>query len=58
MRESHLKAFVLAKDILLHLQRVRPDREFKRCIRFKPKLEAERLRPAFKSWLDYTAGNN
>ena len=58
VRESHLKAFVLAKEILLHHQRVRPDREFKRCIRFKPRLEAERLRSAFKSWLDYTAGEN
>jgi hypothetical protein len=58
VRESHFKAFVLAKEILLHQQRVRPDRGFKCCVRFKPKLEAERLRPVFKSWLDYTAGDN
>jgi hypothetical protein len=58
VRESHLQAFVSAKEIELHHQRVRPDRDFKRCVRFKPKFEAERLRPAFKSWLDYTAGEN
>jgi len=58
VRQSHLKAFVLAKEIELHHQRVRPDRDFKRCVRFKFKPPAERLRPAFKSWLDHTAGNN
>jgi hypothetical protein len=58
VRESHLKAFVLAKEILLRHQRVRPDRDFKRCVRFKPRPPAERLRPVFKSWMDYTAGEN
>jgi hypothetical protein len=58
VRQSHLQAFVLAKEIELHHQRVRPDRDFKRCIRFKPKPPAGRLCPAFKSWLDYTSGEN
>ena len=58
VRESHLKAFVLAKEILLHQQRARPDRDFKRCMRFQPQPVAEWLPPAFKSWLDYTAGEN
>jgi hypothetical protein len=56
--QSHLKAFALAKEILLRHQRVRPDREFKRCALFKPKPPADRLRPVFKSWMDYTAGEN
>jgi hypothetical protein len=58
VRESHLKAFVLAKEFLLHHQRVRPDWDFKRRVRFQPQPLAERLRPALKSWLDYTAGDN
>ncbi len=58
VRQSHLKAFVLAKEILLHHQRARPDREIRRHLRFKPQPLEERLRPAFKSWMDYTAGNN
>jgi hypothetical protein len=58
VRESHLRAFVLAKEILLHQQRARPDREFKRHLRFQPQPVVERLRPAFKSWMDYTAGEN
>jgi hypothetical protein len=58
VRQSHLQAFVLAKEIELHHQRVRPDRDFKRCVRFKPKAEADRLRPVFKSWLDYTTADN
>ena len=56
--QSHLKAFVMAKEILLHHRRVRPEREFKRCARIKPKPPVDRLRPAFKSWMDYTAGEN
>jgi len=58
VRESHLKAFVLAKEIRLHQQRARPDRENRRHFRLQPQPVVERLRPAFKSWLDYTAGNN
>jgi hypothetical protein len=58
VRESHLQAFVTAKEILLHQQRARPDREFKRCNLFKPKPVVELVHPAFKSWLDYTAGQN
>jgi hypothetical protein len=58
VRESHLKAFVLAKEIELHHQRVRPDRDFKRFVRFQPQPLVERLRPAFKSWMDYTASKN
>ena len=53
VRKSHLQAFVLAKEILLHHQRMRPDREIRRCVRFQPQPVVERLRPAFKSWLDY-----
>jgi hypothetical protein len=56
--QSHLKAFVLAKEIELGHQRVRPDREFKRCALFKPKPPADRLRPVVKSWMDHTAGEN
>jgi hypothetical protein len=58
VRASHLKAFVLAKEILLHHQRARPDRDFKRHLRFQPRPVVERLRPAFKSWIEYTAGEN
>lgn len=50
-RESHLQAFVLAKEILLQHQQARPDRDFKRCVRFKPKPQVDRLRPVFKSWM-------
>jgi hypothetical protein len=58
VRKSHLQAFVLAKETLLHLNRVRPDRDFKRSVRVKPKPPVERFRPAFKSWIEYTAGDN
>jgi hypothetical protein len=58
VRKSHLQAFVMAKEVWLNRQRFKPDRDFKRFGRFKPEPEAERLRPAFKSWLDYTAGEN
>ena len=58
VRESHLQAFVVAKGIELHHQRVRPDRDFKRWVPSKLQPVVERLAPAFKSWLDYTAGNN
>jgi|GEM_PF-4458614 len=44
----------MAKEILLHHQRVRPDRDFKPYVRFQPKPEIEQLRPAFKSWLELT----
>jgi hypothetical protein len=54
--KQNFKAFVIAKEILLHRQRVRPDRDFKRLAPFKPKTEAERLKPPVKSWLVYTAG--
>jgi hypothetical protein len=56
--KSHLQTFVLAKEVWLNRQRSKPDRDFKWFGRFKPKPEAERLRPVFKSWLDYTAGEN
>jgi hypothetical protein len=52
VRQSHLQAFVLAKAIELHHQRVRPDRDFKRRVRFKPKPEDDQPCPSFKSWLD------
>ena len=58
VRESHFKAFVLAKEILLHHQRARPDRECRRWVPVKRQPPVERLRPAFKSWLEYTAGEN
>lgn len=58
VRQSHLQAFVLAKEIELHHQRVRPDRNFKRFVRFKPKPEADRPRPRCKSWVSYTAREN
>ena len=56
--KANFKAFVMAKEILLGHQKAKPDREFKRFVPFKPKPEADRLRPAVKSWLDYTAGDN
>ena len=58
VRESHFKAFVLAKEILLHHQRVRRYREYRRRVPVSRQLPVERLRPAVKSWLEYTAGNN
>ena len=58
VRQSHLQAFVLAKEIELHHQRVRPDRNFKRRVRFKPMPEIDRPRPVFKSWLDYSTSDN
>ena len=58
VRESHLQAFVLAKEIELHHQRVRPDRDSKRCAWMMSRPVVERLRPAFKSWMDYTAREN
>jgi hypothetical protein len=58
VRESHFQAFVLAKEILLHHQRVRPDMDFKPGVRPRPNLEPQRLCPAFKGWFDYTAGKN
>jgi hypothetical protein len=54
VRQSHLQAFVAAKEIQLHLHKVRPERDFKRCVRFKPKPEPEPLRPVFKSWIEST----
>jgi hypothetical protein len=54
VRKSHLQAFVMAKEVWLNRQKFKPDRDFKRCARFKPKPEAERLRPAFKSWIELT----
>jgi hypothetical protein len=56
--KQNFKAFVLAKEILFHRIRVRPDRDFKRFVPFKAKPEAERLKPPVKSWLDYTAGED
>ena len=58
VRKSHLQAFVMAKEVWLNRQGFKPDRDFKRIPRFKPQPELERLRPVFKSWLDYTAGDN
>jgi hypothetical protein len=58
VRKQNFKAFVLAKEILLHRYRVRPDRNCKRFIPCKPKPVAERLRPPVKSWIDYTARDN
>jgi hypothetical protein len=58
VNKSHLQAFVLAKEIQLRHRGVRPDRDCKRRVRCKPEPPAERLRPVFKSWLDYTAGEN
>jgi hypothetical protein len=58
VRKSHLQAFVMAKEVWLNRQKFKPDRVFKRFSRFKAKPEADRVRPASKSWLDYTAGEN
>jgi hypothetical protein len=58
VRKANLQAFGMAKDILLHHQRVRPDRDFLRGLPFEPKPDDERLRPRSKSWLDYTADYN
>jgi hypothetical protein len=55
VRQSHLQAFVLAKEIQLNLHKVRPERDFRKCVRFKPKPEPERLRPGFKSWIELSA---
>jgi len=52
VRESHFQAFVLAKEILLHHQRVRPDREFRRWVAVNRQTLSEMLRPALKSWMD------
>jgi hypothetical protein len=54
VRKSHLQAFMMAKEVWLDRQKFKPDRDFKRCVRFKPKPEPERLRPAFKSWIELT----
>jgi len=54
VRKSHLQAFVMAKEVWLNRQKFKTDRDFKRCVRFKPKPEPERLRPAFKSWIELT----
>jgi hypothetical protein len=56
--KQNLKAFVLAKEVWLQRQGFRPDRDYKRFGRFQRQPEAERLRPASKSRLDYTANNN
>jgi hypothetical protein len=56
--KQNLKAFVLAKEVWLQRQGFKPDRDFKRRPGFKPEPETERLRPAPKSWLDYTTGDN
>jgi hypothetical protein len=58
VRNSNLKAFVMAKEVWLNRHQFKPDRDFKRFRRFKAESQSERLRPAFKSWLDYTSGNN
>lgn len=58
VRKANFKAFVMAKEIWFKRQGFKPDRDFKRLGRFKPKPETDRLRPVFKSWLDYTVGNN
>ena len=58
VRKANFKAFVMAKEVWLNRHRFQPDRDFKRLGRLKPKPEDDRLRPAFKSWLDYAAGNN
>ena len=49
--KQNFKAFVMAKEILLNRKKVKPDRDRKPFAGFKPKPEAERLRPAFRSWL-------
>jgi hypothetical protein len=56
--KQNLKAFVLAKEVWLQRQGFKADWDFKRLRRFKPQPEVDRLRPAFKSWPDYTAGEN
>jgi hypothetical protein len=58
VRKSHLEAFVLAKEVWLNRQKFKPDREFKRFGRLRVQSEPLRLRPSFKSWLDYTAVEN
>jgi hypothetical protein len=55
--KQNFKAFVLAKEVWLNRQGFKPDRDFKRFGRFKPEPEAQRLRPAAKSWLDYTVNH-
>jgi hypothetical protein len=56
MWQPHLQAFVLAKEIELHHQRVRLDRDFKRQVRFKPKPEVDQPCLSFKSRLDCNRG--
>jgi hypothetical protein len=52
--KQNLKAFVLAKEIWLHRRGFKRDCDYKRSGRFKPQPETERLRPAFKSWIELT----
>lgn len=58
VRKSHFNAFVLAKEILLHHQRVRPDRERRSRVLVNRQPPVERRRPPIKSWLEYASGNN
>ena len=50
--KQNFKAFVMAKEILLNRRKVKPDRDRKRFVGSNPKPEEDRLRPAFKSWLE------
>jgi len=56
--KANLQAYGLAKEILLHHQGVHQDRKFKRWGQSQKQTHVERLRPAFKSWIDYTTGKN
>jgi hypothetical protein len=61
VRRSHLGAFVAAKDLQLRLSRRRTERERPRSLRLKCKpaiSESAPSRLVFKSWLEYTAGEN
>jgi hypothetical protein len=58
VRKQNLQAFGLAKEILLHHQGFRPREEVRRFVPYEAKSADERLRPAIKSWLDYSVGNN
>ena len=57
---SHLRAYVRAKEILLRCAGWRCGRKCPGMALFsiKPPELAELLPPAFKSWLDYTSGEN
>lgn len=63
VRKSHLQAFMLATEILLQRTHRRPGSDGPKSNRLvirqeRPFEPAFKPRPAFKSWMDYTAGDD